>query len=183
MVPGKLTFLDRKLLCKHLISLSEEDRRLRFGLVASDQFISKYVYDTIDNPDSQWFGFKEDGDIIAACHASIYENGDGELGCSVSEGHRNNGYAQMMFDRASTWLRSNNVTHVFMHCLSENAAMRHIAKKNYMTVVSHVGESDAEVLFEPPTPLTKIADAYLDQVALYDMLYKNTFRIFKNLMV
>jgi hypothetical protein len=67
-----------------------------------------------------------------------------------------------------------------MHCLTENQAMRHIAKKNDMVIVSLDGESDANVLVDPPTPVTVWEDAYLDKIAMYDMIYKKQMRLFKN---
>lgn len=183
MIPRKLSYLDRNLLAIHLLALSPEDRRLRFGTSATDEYIKKYVKKSIDDSSSQWFAIEVDSMLVAVCHAAIYDNGDAELGFSVDEEHRNGGYAQILFDRAVTWLRSNGVTNIFMHCLSENAAMRHIAKKNRMVVVTETGESNATIQVEPPTPLTAAADAYLDRVAVYDMIYKNSFRIFKNLLV
>jgi hypothetical protein len=61
--------------------------------------------------------------------------------------------------------------------------MKHIAKKNYMTVVTECGESNAQVQIEPPTPLTSAADAYMDRLALYDMIYKNSHKLFKNMLI
>jgi RimJ/RimL family protein N-acetyltransferase len=183
MLPRKLSYLDRNLLSIHLLALSPEDRRLRFGVAATDEYIKKYVQKSIDDPSSQWFAIEVDSMLVAVCHAAIYENGEAELGFSVHEEYRNEGYAQILFDRAVTWLRSNGVANVFMHCLSENAAMRHIAKKNRMVVVTDSDESNAKVTVEPPTPLTSVADAYLDRIAVYDMFYKNSYRILKNMFV
>jgi GNAT superfamily N-acetyltransferase len=181
MVPRKLSYLDKSLLSVHLIGLSEEDKRLRFGMLVSDDYIKKYVSKSINDTNSQWFAIEDESMLVAVCHAAVDSNGDAELGFSVDEDYRNCGYAQALFDRAITWLRSNGVKNVFMHCLSENATMRHIAKKNYMTVVTESGESDAKVHIEPPTPLTSMADAYLDRIALYDMIYKNSYKTFRGM--
>lgn len=183
MIAKKLSYLDHSFLRSHLLSLNPEDRRLRFGISVNDEYIKKYVKKSIDDPNSQWFGIEHESMLVAVCHAVIYNDGDAELGCSVDEEFRSNGYAQMLFDRAITWLRSNGVKNVFMHCLSENAAMKHIAKKNYMTVVTECGESNAKVQIEPPTPLTSAADAYMDRLALYDMIYKNSHKLFKNMLI
>jgi RimJ/RimL family protein N-acetyltransferase len=180
-IPRKLSSLDRVLLYAHFLNLDSDDRRLRFGTAATDEYIKKYVDRAIEDKNSKWFGIEDDNALVAVCHAAIYENGEGELGCSVDTDYRNCGYAQALFDRAVTWLRSKDVTNVFMHCLSENGAMKHIAKKNRMTVITHIDETKAQVEFEPATPLTHVADAYLDRVALYDMVYRNTYRAFKNL--
>ena len=161
----------------HLTGLTGDDRRLRFGGLVSDEYINSYVERSLEDG-SKWFGVDHiDGAIVAACHAAVYD-GKAELGCSVDPQFRNNGLAQSMFDRAVTWLRTRGITEVYMHCLTENAAMRHIARKNNMAVVSCHGESDAKVEVELGTPATFIEDAYLDRIALYDMLFKNQIRTF-----
>lgn len=161
----------------HLCNLKGEDRRLRFGGYTTNDFIIKYVKGSFKHSDSQWFGCVANAKIISACHTTI-DNGEGELGCSVNRDYRGQGIAQEMFDRAITYLRSKNVTKVYMHCLTENDAMRHIAKKNRMTIVSCYGESNATIEIEPPTPLTTIKDTYLDRMAIYDMLFRSNAELY-----
>jgi RimJ/RimL family protein N-acetyltransferase len=180
MIPRKLSYLDALLVTAHLLCLNSEDRRLRFGINVSNDFIRKYVRETIDSPTSQWFAIQDDSMLVALCHVAIYDNGDAELGFSVDEEHRNKGYAQILFDRAITWLRTNGVTNVFMHCLSQNAAMKHIANKNGMTVITEIGESNAQVKVEPASVMTSVTDAYYDKIALFDMIYKNSYKFMKN---
>ena len=178
MIPRKLSVIDERRLVTHLTSLQGEDRRLRFGGVVSDNYILEYVKGSFNN-ESKWFGVDHiDGTLAAACHVAVVD-GEAELGCSVDPMFRNQGLAQLMFDRAVTWLRTRGITEVFMHCLSENGAMKHIARKNEMTVISEQGESDANVHIDPATPMTTFKDAYLDRIAMYDMIYKNSFRMFK----
>ena len=178
MIPRKLKAKDVAIIVSHLQSLQGDDRRLRFGGMVSDDYILSYVEASFFD-DSQWFGcFNPDEQLIAACHASIY-NGQAELGCSVDPEYRNQKLAQVMFDRAVTWIRTKDIQEVYMHCLSENGAMKHIARKNDMTVVSEHGETDANVGIKPASPFTSMTDAYLDRVALYDMIFKNQMRIFK----
>ena len=83
MIPRKLTFLDRPRLIRHLVALQGEDRRLRFGGMVSDEYITNYVNDTCDVKNNKWFGVENDYEIVAACHAAIID-GMAELGCSVS---------------------------------------------------------------------------------------------------
>lgn len=177
MLPRKLTSIEGAKLIDHLCSLKEEDRRLRFGAAVADEYIAKYVTDSILNDsNSIWFACGE-SNIVAACHVAIY-NGEGELGCSVDPEFRGLGLAQLMFDRAITYLRVKGVQDVYMHCLTENQIMRHIAHKNDMTVVSCYGESDARVQVQPPTPMTVVQDAYLDRIAMYDMLIRSQSELY-----
>lgn len=180
MIPRKLVGLDRDKLIAHLQRLQGEDRRLRFGAVVNDEYIANYVEQSCNTPNNKWFGVDGEVGIIAACHIAV--NGDdAELGCSVEEDYRGQKVAQAMFDRAVTWLRARGIQEVYMHCLTENGAMKHIAKKNDMTLVSEYGETDATVHVEPPTLMTPLQDAYMDRIALYDMVFREQLRIFKTL--
>lgn len=177
MAVRKLTVLDKSRIVSNLVGLQGEDRRLRFGMMCTDDYIEKYVTDSFGR-DSQWFGVDHiDGHLVATCHVAIV-NGEAELGCCVHEDYRGEGFAQKMFDRAVTWLRVRGITHVFMHCLSENAPMKHIARKNQMVLVSDSGETEAEVDVEPATPATYMEEAYLNRIAIYDMYMKNNYRVF-----
>lgn len=179
MIPRKLTREDTSRLVEHLLKLQGEDRRLRFGMVVTDNYIENYVFSSFDT-ESKWFGCEDGGEIVSACHVAV-TNGQAELGCSVDKDYRNHKLAQAMFDRAITWLRTKGITDVFMHCLTENGAMKHIARKNYMTVVSDGGESDANVQVAPATPFTPMVDAYVDRMAMYDMIFKNNMTILKRM--
>lgn len=176
MVPRKLNILDKQKLTYHLQKLQGEDRRLRFGMVVTDQYIEQYVNRTINDVDSKWFGVDHiNGSIVAACHVAIVDE-LAELGCSVDSDYRGHGYAQEMFDRAVTWLKTKGVYDVCMHCLAENAIMKHIARKNEMAVVTEYGESDANVHLTPAHPVDHILDAYADRMAMYDMIYKSNIK-------
>ena len=179
MIPRKLKSTDVGSIVHHLTSLKGEDRRLRFGGMVSDDYIMDYVEKSFLEGNSQWFGVDHiNGHIIAACHVSIFE-GQAELGCSVDPEYRNQKLAQVMFDRAVTWLRTKGIQEVYMHCLIENGAMKHIARKNDMTVVSEDGEVDANVEVKPATPFTAMTDAYLDRIALYDMIFKEQMKMMR----
>lgn len=178
MLPRKLNLLDKQKLVEHLQALKDEDRRLRFGGMVTDDYILNYVEKSCGKEENQWFGVEDDGKIVAACHAAIMDN-LAELGCSVDREYRGHRLAQMMFDRAVTWLRTKGIQDVCMHCLAENSIMRHIARKNDMTVVTDQGEADANVHLEPANVFTAITDAYADRMALYDMVFKTNLRIIK----
>ena len=179
MIPRKLNSLDRDNLLAHLTSLKGEDRRLRFGGMVSDDYIKEYVFNSFTE-DNKWFGVENETKIVAACHVSILD-GQAELGCSVDKEFRGEGVAQKMFDRAVTWVRTKGIHEVYMHCLSENGAMKHIAKKNEMLVVSESGETDANMVVATPNPFVHMVDAYADRMALYDMVFKQNMKVLRSM--
>jgi len=177
----KLTRQDQAALIRHLQGLVGEDRRLRFAATVTDDYIANYVNGAF-TPDSEWLGVDgAPGELIASCHVAIH-NGEAELGCSVDPSHRGKKLAQGLFNRAVTYLRAKGIREVFMNCLTENQVMKHIARKNDMTVVSCCGDSDARVSIESPTPVTPLHDAYLDRMALCDTLIKEQFKLVRDLL-
>lgn len=180
MIPRKLTKKDSDRIVEHLCQLHGEDRRLRFGMIVTDNYIETYVHSSFDGQ-SKWIACEDNCKIISACHVAV-KDGVAELGCSVDKEYRDKKLAQAMFDRAVTWLRTQGITQVYMHCLSENGAMKHIARKNDMTVVSEHGDVDANVVVAPATAFTNMVDAYVDRMAIYDMLYKRNMNIWKRIV-
>lgn len=180
MIPRKLTARDVHAIVLHLQRLQGEDRRLRFGGMVSDDYIVDYVELAFLDSDSQWFGCEDDaGTLVAVCHAGI-DNNDAELGFSVDADYRGSGLAQSLFDRAATYVRSRGIREVYMHCLSENSVMKHIARKNQMTVVTEFGESDANVQLDSSRITAALTDAYLDRLTIYDAVMKTQIRFIKN---
>jgi hypothetical protein len=60
-----------------------------------------------------------------------------------------------------------------MHCLAENGAMMHLARKQGMRIAAELGEADA-YLELPPRDAGSIADAlFADRVALFDYTLKS----------
>lgn len=73
MIPQKLShFYEKPLVVDHLQSMSQDDRRLRFGIALSDDSIQKYVDGQWDEPGA-WFGAFDGGKIVAVAHVAINE--------------------------------------------------------------------------------------------------------------
>lgn len=151
---------------------------MRFGMVVTDDFIEQYVNSIIKDINSEVLIIEVDERIVAACHVAFIGK-EAEFGLSVDVEHRGNGFAQQLFSRAMTLAEARGVKAVFMHCLHENAAVRHIATKNKMIVVSEYGESDARLVID--SPRGQLLSAYhnesLNKIALVDMLVRNNLRM------
>jgi RimJ/RimL family protein N-acetyltransferase len=95
-----------------------------------------------------------------------------ELGVSVLPAHRGRGVGSALLARAADHVRNRFVTRLFMHCLAENAAMMHIARKLGMKIFVDTGEADAFVKLAPADQAS-VAGEFVDQrLALFDYALK-----------
>ena len=153
---------DRGALTEHFLSLDGEDRRLRFGSPIADQVVREYV-GRIDFVRDGAFAVHDDAlAIVAAVHVALGP-GDAELGLSVLPEWRGSGHGDVLVARAVTFLRNRGKRHVFVHCLAENGAMMHLARKNGMTMAYGGGEADGRLALAPPTPGSLFTEWMEDQ--------------------
>ncbi len=157
----------------HLQALSPADRRLRFGVPLSDETIAGYVA-RLDFERDAVFGVRDDdGTLIGMTHVATLDDAV-ELGLSVDPAQRGRGLAQAMFRRAALHARNRGFGQVFMHCLSENAAMMHIARKAGMRIVIDGSDRDASLALPPATPESVGKEFHEGQLVLLDWALRQT---------
>jgi GNAT superfamily N-acetyltransferase len=158
----RLVERDRASLVAHFMALGPDDRRLRFGLSLSDESLRQYVA-RVDFGRDRLYGAHDDKlELVAVVHVAAGDGGS-ELGLSVLDGWRGQGLGNVLFRRAVNFLRNRGARVVFVHCLAENAAMLHLARKNGMRSVFDHGESDARLELEPATANSFAAEWAEDQ--------------------
>lgn len=141
-LPIRLRDADRDALTEHFLALDAHDRRLRFGASLGDDAI-RHLDERIDFDRDEIFGIAgDDLRLLAVVHVAFYP-AKAELGLSVLPAARGLGLGNALFSRAVMHLTNRGVREVFVHCLSENGAMMHLARKNGMRVVHEGGETDA----------------------------------------
>lgn len=153
----------------HLQQLDTSDRYLRFGYQASDAQISRHV-DTLDFERDELFGiYNRHLALIAVAHLAYAAAADlracAEFGVSVLAHARGRGYGTRLFERAVMHARNEGVELLFIHALSENRPMLHIAKQAGATVVSHGSDSEAHVLLPPATLDTRVSELVQERYA------------------
>ncbi len=175
----QLTRADLDRITRHFLKLDAEDRRLRFGFALDDGGICAYcaqldfdkgalfgvfgvfgVFGALGRPDT---GLELDG----VAHLALWR-GTGEVGLSVLASARGTGIGSLLFDRALLHARNSGVAELFMHSLRENAAIRHIAQRAAMRIVTDTNEADAFLELPPATALTLGQELYEQQCALID---------------
>lgn len=155
-----------------MYDIVDNDRRLRFGYDAPDSSVKKYIEDSLYNFGviNMWFVVDEGDKIVATCHVSYCaDTGTAEMGCTVSPDYRNQKIGQELFNRGVTWARMAGAENVFMHCLSENKVIQHIAQKGGMTVVTiDPTEKESTIQVKQNRIEAGFKDYIMDQIAVYD---------------
>jgi GNAT superfamily N-acetyltransferase len=167
----RLTESARPKLLEHFLRLDPEDVRLRFGAPLGPEGITRYV-ERIDFDTDAVFGvYDDDLGLAAAAHVAFGADG-AELGISVLPTHRSRGIGSALFARAIEHARNRFVTRMYMHCLSENAAMMHIARKSGMKICVDTGEAEAFLKLAPADQASLSGELMGQRLALFDYALK-----------
>ena len=167
----ELSRLELPALDRHFLVLPSEDRRLRFGAALNDLSVRTYVR-AIDFEHDALFGVLDDElCIIGAAHLGRL-NGHAELGVSVLPAHRGLGIGGALLGRAYMHARNSRVHVLFMHCLTENSAIMHLARKQGMDIVTQTGEADAWLTWPPADTTSYMSEAFAQRAAVFDYVLK-----------
>ena len=162
----------RPRLLEHFLGLGAEDVRLRFGAHLGAEGISPAKVERIDFDRDAAFGvYDDDLGLVAAAHVAFGTDG-AELGVSVLPEYRSRGIGSALFARAVEHARNRFVTRMYVHCLAENAAMMHIARKSGMTICVDTGEAEAFLKLEPADQASLSGELMGQRLALFDYALK-----------
>jgi GNAT superfamily N-acetyltransferase len=190
----QLSARDRRRVLKHFLALDANDRLLRFGSQLSDERIAHYV-DGIDFERDTVYGVHNFAfRVVAVGHlafapreqapgkAATSKASVAEFGVSVSGSARGLGLGSRLFERAAIRCRNQDVDTLYMHCLSSNKVMIHIARKAGMEIQKEYGEADAYLRLLPADPASVMREALDDQAALIDYTVKANLRALAKLL-
>lgn len=167
----------------HLLALSASDRYLRFGYPATDEHIQRYV-DGLNFARDEIFGvFNRRLQLVAMAHVAFSVDPQwatcAEFGVSVAENQRGRGLGAKLFKRAVVHARNEGVHMLFIHALSENAAMLKIARNGGARVQREGSESEAYLLLPQATLDSQVTGLLNDHMAALDYQLKLQARQFR----
>lgn len=187
-IPVKaLSERDRRRMLRHFLSLERSDRILRFGSYMGDEQVTRYV-EGIDFQRDMVFGvYNRVFRLAAVGHLAFAPRQAGsegktekdrvaEFGVSVLKSARGLGIGSKLFERAAIVCRNHDVDTLYMHCLSSNQTMMHIAKKAGMEIHRDYGEADAYLKLGPADPASVLQEAMQEQLATIDYALKANVR-------
>jgi RimJ/RimL family protein N-acetyltransferase len=158
---------DRDALHQHFAALDPQDLRMRFGRLPDRDWLRLYI-EGIDFARDAVLGVREGPVLIGAAHVALFD-GAAELGLSVIPSRRKRGVASALFDRGVLHARNRGIVELFIHCLSENQAMRRIARKAGMRILVEGVDADAWIELPPATPFTLGEELVARQLTLVDL--------------
>lgn len=163
---------ERPELYEHFLALAAEDRRLRFGAPLADATVREYVA-RIDFGRDALFGVLDDElRLLGVAHVARSPS-FAELGISVLERFRGRGIGGALLARAHMRARNWGMGALFMHCLTENAAMMRLAQRQGMDIVAQSGEADAWLSLPPADAGSHFGEVFAQRVALFDYALKS----------
>jgi len=161
----------------HLLQLNDEDRRLRFGTQTPDDVIERYV-ERLDFSKDTIFGvFDLNLKLIGMAHLAYLPEIKGqaraaEFGVSVLPAGRSQGLGTALLKRSAVHSRNTRIEALYVHCLSSNKAMMHLAQKAGMSVEYAYGDADAFLKLPPASAATIVEEAANEQWADMDYALK-----------
>ena len=167
----------REEILQHFLRLDDEDRRLRFGTQTPDEVIRRYVEGLDFNKDAIFGIFDLNLKLIGMAHLAYLPQTKGkarsaEFGVSVLPEGRAQGLGTALLQRSAVHARNTRIEVLYVHCLSNNKAMMHLAQKAGMTVEYAHGDADAYLKLPPASPTTIVQEAANEQWADLDYAWK-----------
>lgn len=169
----------RERILEHLLALDSTDRYLRFGFPASDEQVAAYAA-KLDFERDELFGiFNRRLALVGNAHlafpSAAQNEGEppmAEFGVSVLAHVRGRGFGARMFENALLRARNRGVDTLFIHALSENAAMLHIARKAGATVQRDGAESRAWLKLPPEDFASRVGELFDEHAGELDYQLK-----------
>lgn len=161
----------------HLLELNEEDRRLRFGTLTSDEVLRSYVEHIDFENDAIFASFDNQLKLIGLAHLAYLTTSEtrpdtAEFGVSVLPNGRGLGIGTALLKRAAIHARNTSINTLFVHCLANNRAMMKLASKAGMEVEYAYGDADAYLMLPPANVGSIVEEANSEQWAGFDYALK-----------
>lgn len=167
---------------KHLKGLSDTDRYTRFCYNIKDENIDRFILSMLYNSDDHHLFTATKDDVILGFGHLAREGADWELAVSVDGNCQGQGVANDIMDFMIDWGTTRGVHSVFMHCITQNAKLQHLARKHGLRMVERDGsEVTSRVDLPLPTPMNYTADFLREQKDLLEQMTDIQRRLLANL--
>ena len=168
----------------YLKERSLDSRQIYFGYNIQNEHIDDLINKIVSDPVKNHIVVAEDfnDDIVGTVHISEIDSGQVEFGVMVSEGYRKRGIASGLMDYAITWSRNRGYQDLYMHCLSYNAAIKHLVRKHGLKITQDGPDSDAELHMKPSNIFSVGHELMLRQQNAANYIIKHQIQTFKRVL-
>lgn len=137
---------------QHLKHLAEEDKVGRFGYKVSDHSIDQMILSMCYNPSEHelWYA-RTETQRVGWGHLAKNHDGSWELAVSVQKDFQRQGIGNQLITEMLAFAKFHHITEVYMHCITDNKVIQHLARKNDL-VVKYRGGGEIDSAIELPAP-------------------------------
>lgn len=112
---------------------------------------------------------------LGTLHIAEVTSAQVEFGLIVHRDYRGLGIGDDLLTQGITWARNRNYSELFMHCLTHNAAIRHLCDKHGLQSQDLGGDSETKVALAPATWITLNQELITRQRNLFYMALQQTW--------
>lgn len=147
----------------HLLRLDPATRRNRFGMVAGDEFITRYAEASF-TLDTLIHGVFVDGRLIGVGELRMLGTSrtDAEAAFSVEGDFQGRGFGSRLMKAVVLAARNRRIRRLYMNCLASNGHMQHLARRAGAELEYEGGDVVGLVLPETPSPVSFLREAVGD---------------------
>jgi len=167
---------------QHLKKLSPSDRYTRFCYNVRDEQIDQLILRILYNQkDHHLFTASKDNIIVGFGHLAR-EGNDWELAVSVDSDQQGQGIGDRLMSYMIPWAQIHGIHNVFMHCITQNQKIQHLAAKHGLRTVERDGsEITSKVELPAPTPIDYGTDFMREQRELAQQIIDLQNQMLRNL--
>jgi RimJ/RimL family protein N-acetyltransferase len=130
--------------------LSATDKKMYFGMAVSDEYIEVLTKKIVDNPEQHYFLISYNcSGWLGVLHVAQVDQHTIEFGVSIDEKYRNLGLGSDLLREGIVWARNRGYERLYLHCVSWNRAMAHLANKHDLDMTHESGDLDVSAKLAP----------------------------------
>jgi GNAT superfamily N-acetyltransferase len=167
---------------RHLKNLSDADRYTRFCYNVKDENIDQFILSILYHADDHHLFTATVGDKLVGFGHLAREGENWELAVSVDGECQGQGIADKLMSQMIVWGKTRGIHTVFMHCITKNTKIQHLARKHGLQIVDREGtEITSRVDLPTPTPFDYTTDFMREQRELLEQMSDIQRRLWANL--
>jgi GNAT superfamily N-acetyltransferase len=162
---------------------SEETLATYFGIAVSDTYINHLIDGIASNPEEHYFLIAtHDTTWAGVIHMARISETEMEFGVMVAEPYRNQGIADQLMSEAIVWIRNRGFDTLYLHCVTWNRAMKHLANKHGLVMHEDHGDSDVRSSIPPASVISYAQEAATHNRNLFVMTVQQAWHPFNGLL-